>query len=492
MPTSTPVHIAANYTLVTEIGADLKASLYAVRTDGSGKVLLDQGAYSHQHGKIVNGRVFFERPEGTAPNNPLFVDRNIYSINVDGTDRRQLTFTPDDDHIAAVVGDRIIIERVVPNNSNIYSPDLMSIRLDGSDLRALAIYPQRKDAIAFVPATGKRLLINSTSDTAFGVFENNLYAVDTDGSALTTIADSPANEKFKALLGNTVIFQEASTPQNGQPVVNVKARNFLDGSGATTLSDGPGYHFYVGSYGAYAVIFNGAANRVEAVRTDGTDRRLLVEGFTPARLMREGVLFYEQEDSLGVQQVFGLDVAAALKGVKKPPVQLTHASTSSFIHSVVAKPGNVAELKTIIIYRPFSTGYQSGSVHAVRFGHDGIQETLLAEHALSGYQSFVHQGRFIFRISTSTPYYSVKLDGTGLVKLLGDQPGTLAEELIPHELNPSVGSISDDRLIVIRVTKVPPAESANERLVQVFGVNADGSNATPLTAPLPQATWAAY
>jgi hypothetical protein len=468
MPTASPAPIATDYTLVTEMGTDFKASLYAVRTDGTSKVLLDQGAYDHQRGKIVNGRVFFDRPETPARTSP-YSDRDIYSINLDGTDRRQLTFGADDDSIAAIVGDRIVIERIPPTAPNNYSRDLVSIRLDGSDLQILANNLEREERIAFIPPTGKRLLIDSRKD-----LQNNLYAVDTDGSTLTTIADSQADETFKALLGNTAIFEEekTTTVQPGQSlqVIQVNARNVLDGSGLTMLSDGTvNQHRYVGNVGERVIIWSQYTQRVETVKIDGTDRRPLLEQ-APIRPYKQGsILFFERKDALDVQQVFGFDLAVALQGVKKPPVQLTRASTKSFIRAFAP-----AELKTVIVYRPLSAEHPIPSLYAVKFGNGGIQETLLVSNAGTLYSNFVHQGRLIFQ-RLFEHYYSVKLDGTGLVELL-NQSGPFSGE--------SVGVAGNGRLIVTRVNMFDQT--------QIFAVNADGSNAVPLTALSPDATWAGY
>jgi hypothetical protein len=469
VPTTSPAPIAADYTLVTEMGADFKASLFAVRTDGTGKVLLDQGAYDHQYGKIADGRVFFDRPETPAPTSPSS-DRDIYSINLDGTDRRQLTSGPDDDHIAAIVGDRIVIERIPPTAPNNYSRDLVSVRLDGSDLRVLADNLEREERIAFLPPTGKRLLIDSRKNP-----ESNLYAINTDGSVPTTIAESQADETFKALLGNTVVFEEAktTTAQSGQsvPVIQVNARNFVDGSGLTMLSDGTvNQHRYVGSVGERVVIWSQNTQRVETVKMDGTDRRPLLEQVPAKPYLHANILFFERKDAFDVQQVYGFSLGLALQGVKKPPVQLTHASTKSFIRTFAP-----AELQTIVVYRPSSLEHPSASLYALRFGNGGIQETLLVNNAGTLYSNFVHQGRLIFRRQFEH-FYSVKLDGTGLVELV-TQPG-------PFSVDTSVGIAGNGRLIVTRGNIF-----AQE---QVFAVNADGSNAVPLTALSPEAAWVGY
>jgi hypothetical protein len=459
---------------VTELGEDLKYSLFAVRTDGTGKQLLDQGAHDNYYGKIVNGRVFFERHEKPSPNSPSS-DRDIYSINLDGTDRRQLTSGADDDHIAAIVGKRIVIERIPPTAPNNYSTDLVSIGLDGSDLRLLANHPQRKEVLATASADGQRLLINSADNT-----ENNLYSLHADGSsAPIAIADSLANELFRGLVGNTIIFEEdkSATGQPGDQVIQINARS-IDGSGSVVLSEGANdRHRYLGNIGDLAVIWNQNARSVEAVKLDGAARQQLVTDVFSTPFLRDAVLFFEGPDSLGVQQVFGVDLLVALKGTRKPPVQLTHASTKSRIAAFAP-----AELKTIIVYRQSDLlNPSTASIYAVQFGgKDGIKETLLVDNAGTVYSKFVHQGRLIFQ-RLFEPYYSVKLDGTGMVQLLSAGPSVVED----------VNILANGRVVITRYINAPAGSSFPE-LGQVFTVNADGSNPTPLTALSLDAAWVGY
>jgi hypothetical protein len=474
MPTSTPTPIATDHTLVTEMGADFKYSLFAVRTDGTSKQLLDQGAHDNHYGTIVNGRVFFERHEKPFPNSPSS-DRDIYSINLDGTDRRQLTSGTDDDHIAAIVGERIVVERIPPTAPNNYSTDLVSMRLDGSDLRILANNAQRKEVVATASTDGQRLLINSADNK-----ENNLYSLHADGSsAPIAIADSLANELLLGLVGNTILFEEdkSTTGTFGDQVVQVNARN-IDGSGSVVLSEGANdRHYYVGTIGDRAVIWSKNAHRVETVKLDGSDRRTLIVDIFTKPFLQGTVLYFERVDSLNVQQVFGFDVLVALQGSKKPPVQLTHASTKSRILNFAP-----AELKTIIVYRQNDPSQPStASIYAVQYGQGGIQEKLLAANAGTVYSSFVHQRRFIFQ-RLFGPYQSVKLDGTGLVTLLNQSEPFYMEH---------VGVSNNGRLIVTKYTQAP-AGSPLPELGQIFAVNADGGNAVPLTALSLDAAWVGF
>jgi hypothetical protein len=459
---------------VTEMGADFKYSLFAVRTDGTSKQLLDQGAHDNHYGTIVNGRVFFERHEKPFPNSPSS-DRDIYAINLDGTDRRQLTSGTDDDHIAAIVGERIVVERIPPTAPNNYSTDLVSMRLDGSDLRVLANNLQRKETFAGSSIDGQRLLINSAD-----ILENNLHSLRADGSsAAIAIADSPANETVGALIGNTVVFEEdkSTTGTFGDQAIQVSARN-IDGTSLVVLSEGANdRHYYVGTIGDRAVIWSKNARRVETVKLDGADRRILIADISAKPFLQGSILFFERVDSSNVQQVFGFDVLVALQGSKKPPVQLTHASTKSRILNFAP-----AELKTIIVYRQNDPSQPStASIYAVQYGQGGIQEKLLAANAGTVYSSFVHQGRFIFQ-RLFGPYQSVKLDGTGLVTLL-NQPGPFYME--------HVGVSNNGRLIVTKYTQAP-AGSPLPELGQIFAVDADGGNAAPLTALSLDAAWVGY
>jgi hypothetical protein len=469
-PTNSPPPITTDYTLVAEgtpinqVNSELRYSLFVVRTDGTGKVLLDQGAKEPQSGRIVNGRVFFEQ---VAPFGVL----NIYSINLDGTDRRQLTSGNDYHSIAAIVGDRIVVRRLVGQFN--LDTNLDSMRLDGSDLRVLANDPKRGEEFAAASADGQRVLIHSNGKFPNGNIESDLYSLSVDGSsAPVAIADSPDDERFLALAENTVIFS-ARKIANGLMVKQVYARN-LDGSGLTTLSNGSnGVHDYIGTVGGYAVIGDQSAGRVEAVKLDGSARQQLLEGLAlnpGAQMYVQGTeLFFERPDSLGVQQVHRFDIASALQGTNKPPAQLTHSVRDNSILYLAPSAMVVAR---------YGTNPLSVSVYAVQLGPGGTQENLLVNDAGNLIVYFVHQGHFIFQ-RILEPTYSIKLDGTGLVKLL-DQPGIFRQE--------NVKVAKNNRLIVTRYTEKP--NNSAELLAQVFAVNADGSNAMPLTALSPSAEWA--
>jgi hypothetical protein len=472
MPTSTPTPITADYTLVAVLSEDLQYSLFAVRTDGTGKQLLDQGAHGNYYGKIVNGRAYFERHNLVASPTPGS-DRDIYSVNIDGSDRRQLTSGADDDHIAAIVGDRIVIERILPPTAS-QSTDLVSIRLDGSDLRLLANDPQRRERVAVEAADGQHVLINSANTT-----DNDLYSLRVDGSsAPIAIAVSPGRELVRGLIGNTVIFEDDRTTSAtfGDQLIQVNARN-VDGNGLIVLSEGANdQHYYLGNIDERVVIWNRNARTVETVKLDGTARQQFVKDVLNKPFLRDALLFFEGPDSLGVQQVFGFDLLAALKGSKKPPVQLTHASSKSRILNFAP-----AELKTVIVYRQNDLlNPSTASIYAVQFGSNGVKETLLADNASTVYSNFVHQGRLIFQRLFET-YYSVKLDGTGMVQLLNAETSVIE----------NVNVLANGRLVVTRYISAP-AGSPFPELGQVFAVNADASNPTPLTALSPEAAWVGY
>jgi hypothetical protein len=455
---------SATLMLIDEENDDNTHSLFVVdtaRVDGGSKRLLDQGGLARYDGRIAGERVVFRRIVATDPDDAEEpIDADLYSVALDGSDRRQLTSGPAFDSLRGVAGDRVVFNRRSAPLQPPTDDDVMSIKLDGSELRALAADPARRESVSRV--AGDVVIVSSRLASE----QNNLdlHAVRADGSApAVPVATSPAVETVQDVIDERVVF-ESRVSGAGSVLRDLHSLR-LSGSGLIALAATPADdERFVGRLGDRVFIqartTSGSGVPVDfitSVNSDGGDKiAALVPSATFAGLTAKRLIFSRTVNN--VSQLFS--VAA---GDGSGEVQLTSNSRSSFLAGVIGD--------TLVVGRTQPLGNTAlQDLHAVSASAAGEVPlaTSLDNERFVGSAS----GRVLFERAVPMPgqpgnrreLYSVAADSSGLRRLLADST----------DQDEDFEALRDGSRVIVR--RAQPAADGSAGLQQLIAIDADGSN----------------
>jgi hypothetical protein len=169
--------------------------LYIVDADGTDETLLAGGSQIESFlGDAPSGIVvFMRRPIGSQ-------DWNIYAVNPDGTGEVPLATSPDYETFAGIMSDGRLIYHAAPIVSGASGlNDIYSIELDGSDRARLTDTPNDEDRALFFTAAGQVIFERVTSG------QGDVMAVNADDSSSAiaiALAATAAGEFGYAITAN--------------------------------------------------------------------------------------------------------------------------------------------------------------------------------------------------------------------------------------------------------------------------------------------------
>jgi Tol biopolymer transport system component len=162
-------------------------------------------------------------------------DFDIYVVNLDRGERRQLTNAPDRDGTPAWSpdGQRIAFQSFRDGHSQVYVMDA-----DGTNVRNLSSSDSH-DEHPFWSSDGSHILFVSDRDTPAGSEPSlDLYVMDADGTNVRRITSTPETETYASWSpdGSRIVCRRIETDGNWEVVV-------LDANGSTlvNLSHHPGF-----------------------------------------------------------------------------------------------------------------------------------------------------------------------------------------------------------------------------------------------------------
>lgn len=204
--------------------------VWTVNTDGTGNAPLVAAAGDELLNAIVGNRAVYEVQSG------LGGQRDLWSVLVDGSDPRPVANNPnDDEHYIGVAGTRVIYEQRVGAQTDVYS-----INPDGSGLQPIANTVDEEFVGGII---GTRVIFARRENPTA---QADLFSMNADGTgAPIPLGPSPSNEIFSAVVGDRAVFQRCA-PQGGQcDLYSI----LLDGTGELLLADGAGNEFFLGTIG---------------------------------------------------------------------------------------------------------------------------------------------------------------------------------------------------------------------------------------------------
>jgi Tol biopolymer transport system component len=204
----------------------------------------------------------------------------IYTMNVDGSDVRQLTThtAVDVDPVWSPDGSRIAFVSGRDGNGEIYV-----MNADGSDLTRLTNHPAVDTSPEWSP-DGQRIAF--TSDryvTQWGVRVTGIYIMNADGSNVTPTNYPPSGDFEPAWSpdGQKIAFQSNRFGSPVYPTDDIWVMN-IDGSGIARLTNRDGFDGLAAwSPDGSQIAFNGG-NGIHVMNADGSQTRFLTAGARPA------------------------------------------------------------------------------------------------------------------------------------------------------------------------------------------------------------------
>jgi Tol biopolymer transport system component len=163
-------------------------------------------------------------------------NRELYSMNPDGSDVVRLTTTPDDqesDGSSSPDGTRILFESTPgPYGSDVVDPAIYVMNADGSGRVNLSNGSYNDHAPVWSP-DGSRIAFTSTYSRSEGT---DIWVMNADGTGLVNLTNSPVPDEFVPTWspdGSRILYAVADG--SGSDLYTMNA----DGSNQTRLTDGP-------------------------------------------------------------------------------------------------------------------------------------------------------------------------------------------------------------------------------------------------------------
>ena len=281
---------------------------------------------------------------------------DIYAIKADGTGRKALATTSDDEVARVISGDRLVYTRTTAGQK-----DLLSVKLDGTGTKVLSA--SAVDDL-FVGMAGSRVVYLQKNPLTYDLRSVNLDGTDDMLLARSVYADDYAN--YILLDGDQVVFTSLLSGNGDLYAVHA------DGTGLTQLSSGATKEW--------------------------------VSGYAPASLdAASGAIVYDRDEGSGNDSVH----AIKLDGTGH--VQLTSALPS-------AGPAVISGGRVVYWIQNASGGY---SVYSVRLDGTGTV-ALAADPTLDQRGNSLVGNRLIYEVDLSSSdqrIFTVNLDGTGAAQL---------------------------------------------------------------------------
>ena len=203
-------------------------------------------------------------------------NRELYSMNPDGSDVVRLTTTPDDQESHAASspnGTRILFESTPgPYGSDVVDPAIYVMNADGSGRVNLSNGSYGDQAPVWSP-DGSRVAFTSSYSRAEGI---DVWVMNADGTGLVNLTNSPTPNEYVPTWspdGSRILYTVADGATSDLYVMNA------DGSGQTRLTDDPGYAgFGTWSPDGQRIAFRSTDNGVSKIfrmNADGSGRTTL-------------------------------------------------------------------------------------------------------------------------------------------------------------------------------------------------------------------------
>lgn len=232
---------------------------------------------------------------------------DVYAVNLTGGAPDPLATRPEAEDVAAISGSRVVILVVIPTMDASES-DLYAVDDDGGNEATLAATPDFPETVAGITASGLALVLRQTSfdPPAFEFFSitlaaanetpladltnggvlaidgetvvyssggagaGDIFAIESDGTGLRTLADDAADDIFLDFANGHVLFR-SGTPEKVWSVD-------IDGGTAETLRDdasGETFNVALGPMTVMTIVGVGGKTDLVAARTAGGDLRTL-------------------------------------------------------------------------------------------------------------------------------------------------------------------------------------------------------------------------
>jgi hypothetical protein len=201
-------------------------SIRSVRLDGSGEALLGAAVDNPSFGLSANGRVFLQKNISSIP--------SLVGMNPDGTGATTYFSSNDLSGARAVVGDRLIFDRIIGGKSV-----LNSVKLDNTGLYTLP----SANSVIFRGVMGTQILVGIQGPAPVGSANEDLYKINADTSGLAPVINSADNELFQDVVGDRIIF----TKKVGLYLHSFSVK--MDGTGLVDLAGSTDQEIYQGAAG---------------------------------------------------------------------------------------------------------------------------------------------------------------------------------------------------------------------------------------------------
>jgi Tol biopolymer transport system component len=229
------------------------SDLYLINPDGSGEVRLTASGGKY-NGATAAGRIVFSTNSAVLTSGQT----DIFSVNEDGTDLRDLLIDPEEDEFASMTpGGRVIFSRIVGAQRDLYS-----VTADGRGLVALAKSSAEETFVTVTP--DDHVIFRSGTD-------GDLFSIASDGTGLATLANSTDVEGYVGTLRNgKIVFGRIRS--GSSPNVDLYSVN-IDGTGLTGLGVTDSVENALGEGNAGQVLFaryDATQSDLFAINADGT------------------------------------------------------------------------------------------------------------------------------------------------------------------------------------------------------------------------------
>lgn len=338
------------------------AGLRVMNADGTGSRQLTSGATDYTPSWSPDGRTVVFSTDRVE-----VFDSDIWAINADGSGLRPLTSGPDHDRFPAWSpdGSRIAFTRGECANAACTSQPayLWIMNQDGSGAHRLAGPGSGDDGGPAWSPDGSRIVFPLYRDAI-----SDLYIVDADGSNMTRLTSTTANEGWPAW------------SPDGQRIAYVRIQDYTsdlhvirsDGSGDTVIARGIDVR-PTWSPDGHMIAF-GAAGRIVIAGSDGSAPRIIAEGTSPS-WSRVGSV--PATASLSIRIVEGNAAVDTVESTVQMRVQVLQGDVPAAGVEVAWETG-YSYRQSSLARRITYTDQTGNAVNALTFGHEAGRHEAIA------------------------------------------------------------------------------------------------------------------